>query len=331
MVKTSKPKKGRRRRFPYRAAGWAGLGVLAALLAAAGLWVLTGAPPGPSRPGAAQVERPALVRPKPPAPSTGAQDPVPREEGPGLLERGPRAAIIIDDLGNSWREGRKVTSLSYPVAVSVLPGTPFAKRIARRAHARSKEVLLHMPMEPGDDSIPLGPTFLRTGMARSELLTTLEANLGTIPYVQGVNNHMGSRLTARDRPMRWLMEGLRDRDLFFVDSRTTARSRALAQAREAGIPATERDVFLDHRPQSPRIRDQFRALMAKAREQGTAIAIGHPHPATLEVLREWLPKAASRGVEIVPVREVLAVRGLTGANGAGLAYRETEHAEGEEP
>jgi len=331
VAKSAKAKKGRGRGFPYRAAGWVGLGLLAALLVAAGLWALTGASPEPSRPGAARIERPAPVAPEAPAPSTRSKDPVAEGEGPGLLERGPRAAIIIDDLGNSWREGREVTSLSYPVAVSVLPNTPFAKRIARRAHARSKEVLLHMPMEPGDDSIPLGPTFLRTGMARSELLTTLDANLGTIPYVQGVNNHMGSRLTARDRPMRWVMEGLRDRDLFFVDSRTTARSRALAQARAVGIPATERDVFLDHRPQGPRVRDQFRALMAKAREQGTAIAIGHPRPATLEVLREWLPKAASRGVEIVPVREVLAVRGLKGANGAGLAYRGTEQAEGEEP
>ncbi len=331
MAKRSKAKKGPVRGFPYRAAGWAGLGLLAALLVAVGLWALTGAPHESSRPGAAHIERPAPMPPEPSAPAPGAQDQVPEDDGPGLLERGPRAAIIIDDLGNSWREGRKVTSLSYPVAVSVLPGTPFAKRIARRAHARSKEVLLHMPMEPGDDSIPLGPTFLRIGMGRSELLTTLDANLGSIPYVQGVNNHMGSRLTARDRPMRWVMEGLRDRDLFFVDSRTTARSRALVQARAVGIPATERDVFLDHRPEGPRIRDQFRELMAKAREQGTAIAIGHPRSVTLEVLREWLPKAASRGVEIVSVREVLAVRGLTGANGAGLAYRGSGHTEGEEP
>lgn len=316
-------------RSRYRAAGWAGLGLLAAFLVGAGIWVFTGGPP--DRVARSPESRPAL-EPLPPEEKAPRKEP--REgpsEKPGLLDRGPRAAIIIDDLGNSWSQARAITSLPYPVAVSVLPGTPFAERIARRAHKRGKEVLVHVPMEPGDPSIELDPRFLRADMGRRELLATLGSDLAKIPHAQGINNHMGSRLTARDQPMQWVMESLRRRGLFFIDSRTTPHSRALAQARTEGVPATNRDIFLDHHMDPKAIRAQFRELLAEAKERGTALAIGHPHPATIEILRRWLPRASAHGVEIVPVQEVLAVRSLRVAGAANLAYRRDESGEGAEP
>jgi hypothetical protein len=342
-----RPTKAQLRRR-YAAAGWAGLGLLSGLALAVGLWAFA---PGPS---AVTDQRQAVRSPDPPAaspaestpaeapaaheyegeapPAGGESGPPPGPPEPGLADRGPRAAIIIDDLGNNWGEARAVSALPYPVAVAVLPDTPYAARTARRAHAEGKEVLAHMPMQPSDPSLGLGGTFLRVGMGREQLVATLRANLADIPHVQGINNHMGSLLTAREEPMRWVMQTLRERGLYFVDSRTSAATQGLSQARASGIPAAERDVFLDHQTSEAAIRAQFRELLSEAKAQGTAIAIGHPHPATLRVLRDMLPRASRQGVEIVPLREVLAVRNPRARRNGALAYHaEPDQATGGTP
>ena len=304
----------------YLLAGWIGGGVLAGLLAGgAALWL---GGDGQQR----AAEGPTPLRPAPLGPGRG-----PAGGSDGLLSRGPRAAIIIDDLGNSRRRARAVNRLPFPLAVAVLPGSPYAVQTARRAHGRGKEVLVHMPMEPGDPAIRLGPTFLRLGMGRQELTATLRSNLRGIPFVAGINNHMGSALTARSEPMAWVMAALRRRGLFFIDSRTTADSRGLEKAREAGVPAAARDVFLDHKPSKAAVRAQFRQLLAEARARGTAIGIGHPRPETLSVLREMLPEASARGVEIVPVTEVVAVRARHRAEGGALARHGMQQRGGEQP
>jgi len=317
----------------YLAAGWVGLGLLVGLGLGIGLWAYT-QPPAADGDRRTAAAPPAMEESEAPAPPAAPPEP-PAAVAPGVQDRGPRAAIIIDDLGNNWAEAQAVNGLPYPVAVAVLPGTPYAARTARRAHERGKEVLAHMPMEPSDGTIRLGGNFLRTGMPREQLLATLRANLDGIPYVQGINNHMGSRLTARARPMGWVMQALRERGLYFVDSRTTAATEGLSQARAQGLPAAQRDVFLDHEPTESAIRAQFRELLDEARDQGTAIAIGHPHPATLKVLREMLPEASRRGVEIVPLREVVAVRSGGGVAPDSLAYNRapsgTQNAKGETP
>ena len=337
-----RPSKAQLRRR-YVAAGWVGMGLLSGLALAVGLWALT---PGPSPvTDQRQAARSADARESPPAtpkppespaaheyegeepPAGRKPEPAPQPPASGVRDRGPRAAIIIDDLGNNWGEARAVSDLSYPVAVAVLPDTPYAARTARRAHAEGKEVLAHMPMQPSDPGLGAGSTFLRAGMDREQLVATLRSNLADIPYVQGINNHMGSLLTAREQPMRWVMQTLRERGLYFVDSRTNAATKGLSQARASGIPAAERDVFLDHEPSEAAIRARFRELLNQAKAQGTAIAIGHPHPATLRVLRDMLPQASRQGVEIVPLREVLAVRNPRARRNGALAY----HSEPDKP
>ncbi len=339
-------------RHRYAVAGWVGVGLLAGLLlGVAAFWLGAGeenaSPPREASapaPQARQTPRPAPAPAAgppelpelpsfPPSPAESPARPPPEPDGPA--EKAPRAAIIIDDLGNSWRQARAVGELPFPLAMAVLPDTPYADRTARRAHARGKEVLVHMPMEPGDGDIRLGPSFLRLGMDREELTATLRSNLAGIPFVSGINNHMGSALTARPEPMAWMMAALRGRGLFFIDSRTTADTRALRQARIAGVPAAERDVFLDHEPAAAAVREQFRRLLSEARTRGTAIGIGHPYPATIRVLREMLPQASARGVEIVPVQEVVRVRARARARGRGddgaLAYHEDSQPQGEQP
>lgn len=217
----------------------------------------------------------------------------------------PLIAIIIDDVGDNLRQGLRAVRLPGPVATALLPHTGYARRLARVAHRHGKEVMLHLPMEP-DDGASAGPGAVTLAMGEEEFLHTLSDDLASLPHVVGINNHMGSRLTGDAERMRWLMQALRRRgDLFFVDSRTTVATLAERTAEEYGVPALRRHVFLDNEPTSSAIAEQFTRLLALARKRGNAVAIGHPHAATLDFLEQRLPRLEAEGVRLVPVRALL--------------------------
>jgi polysaccharide deacetylase 2 family uncharacterized protein YibQ len=223
----------------------------------------------------------------------------------------PAISIIIDDLGYRRLDGLRAIELPGPVAYAILPHTPYATRLAGIAFQLDKEVLLHVPMQSDVDKA-LGPGALTNGMSRGELQAVLEAGLASVPHVSGINNHMGSALTRESLAMRWTMEWMdRNGDLYFVDSLTSSESVALSTAHDAGLLAIARDVFLDPTPDTVTIRRQFQRLIAIARERGTGLAIGHPYPQTLSVLRRVLLKPSHYGVELVPVHELIARRSRT--------------------
>jgi uncharacterized protein len=219
-------------------------------------------------------------------------------------------AIIIDDLGQQRAAGLRAIALPGPVALAFLPLTPHAAQQAALADARGKEVLLHLPLEPAASSARAHPAAIRSGAGRAELRDAFEAALASVPYARGVNNHQGSLLTRMPEPMAWLMEAMRARPgLYFVDSRTSGASVAYRMARQHGVPAAERNVFLDDVVAEGAIREQFRALVARARRDDRALGIGHPHPQTLKVLEEELPRLAAWGVRLVPPSELIALQG----------------------
>lgn len=218
----------------------------------------------------------------------------------------PAIAVLIDDMGYRRAEGLRALALPGPLAFAFLPHTPHAAALARLAHLRGKDVLLHQPMEPAPARAP-EPGGLHAGMGADELDRTLAANLAAVPHARGVNNHMGSLLTRDPRAMRLLMTALRRRGgLYFVDSRTTPRSVAWRAARSAGVPSIERDVFLDNEPDPGRIRARFTELVARAHERGAALAIGHPRPGTLAVLARELARLDAHGVRLVAVSRLVA-------------------------
>lgn len=220
----------------------------------------------------------------------------------------PRIAIIIDDLGYAYEAGLRAVRLPGPVGCAMLPDTPQAARLAALAHAAGKEVLLHLPMQSLDDLEPPAD-MLNMDTTRLELAASLSAHLSEIPHVTGINNHRGSLLTRHPGHMEWLMQEIGGRqDLFFVDSYTTAASVALGLAREAGVPAARRDVFLDPDRDPATLRRQFERLVSLARRHGAALAIGHPYPATLEFLETELPRLAELGIELVSPGELVRIR-----------------------
>ncbi len=210
----------------------------------------------------------------------------------------PRLAIVIDDLGNDRAQADALFRLAYPLTISVLPHESNSGEIAEEAHRRGYQVMLHLPMasNAGDleEAVELHP-----GMASSEVDKTFAAMLDTVPYAAGVNNHEGSLGTADQTLMDELMPLLRQHNLFFVDSRTTTATVAETAAHAAGVAAARRNVFLDDEQSAPAIRKQFELAIRDAREKGSALAIGHPHPETLLVLNEMLPEAERRGVRLV--------------------------------
>lgn len=221
---------------------------------------------------------------------------------------GIRVAVVIDDLGHDIAELRPLEALGVPVTYSVLPYEDQTPEVVAELRRRHAEMLLHLPMEPKNGQNP-GPGALLQGMGDDELREKTEAALKAVPGVVGVNNHMGSLLSAEEGPMNAVLGVLAARGLFFLDSRTSAESVGYKVALGLGIPAAERQVFLDGEATPEAIHAQFERLLALARTKGSAIAIGHPHPETLAALAREIPRAKAEGYEFVPVSYLLTRSG----------------------
>ena len=219
-----------------------------------------------------------------------------------------RVAVIIDDLGNVLEEGRRSTALPGPVACSVLPLTPHSREIARLAHAAGKEVMLHLPLESVED-MPLGPGAITLHMTESEIRQTVADDIAAIPYLVGVNNHEGSLITQHPGDMAWILSSVRTAgSYYYIDSYTSVDSVAYEIAREQGVPAARRNVFLDDVNTEVAVKQQWERLLKLARRNGFAIAIGHPKSATLAVLEEELPKLEAEGITLVPPSKIVELQ-----------------------
>lgn len=242
----------------------------------------------------------------PPPTSTQAPE-IGESEQPGtwkVASSPPRLAIIVDDGGYGGSATDVILSLTTRLTLSILPNTPFGTALADEAALRGFEVMLHMPM--GNTS---GDLFhegqIETHMSEPDIRRLMSEALAQVPAAVGVNNHMGSKFTAHADALSLFMAGLREEGLFFVDSRTTADSRAYQVAKVHGIHSAYRDLFLDHENDLESIRERFRELMDTAKRDGSAIGICHFRPNTASVLREMLPELRLAGIELVHVSELV--------------------------
>ncbi len=215
--------------------------------------------------------------------------------------RTPRLAVVIDDLGESLAVARTVLALEPPVTIAVIPFTADARAVAAAAVESGREVILHLPLEPeGRAAMGGAPGFLETGMSAEALDRKLERDLRAVPYIVGVNGHMGSRFTSDEQAMTMLLAALRERGLFFLDSRTSAQSVAAPIAARLGVAFAERSVFLDHQATAEEVERQLARAVTIAKRDGSAIAIGHPHASTIAVLRRRLAAVERQDVRVVP-------------------------------
>ena len=218
---------------------------------------------------------------KTPSPGKPAQPPASK---PGAR---PLAALVIDDLGYQMEPAKRLLALDVPITFSILPHSPHGKEIAVLARKQGREVLLHLPMEPKYASLDPGPGALMSGMSPQRLREIVLEDLATVPGAAGANNHMGSKLTQDLSALTAALGALGEKGLFFLDSRTSADTVAVRVAKELGLAWAERDVFLDHDPKPKAVRRQLDRMIYMAKKQGRVIAIGHPHPATLDMLEKY--------------------------------------------
>ncbi|NTU60262.1 MAG: divergent polysaccharide deacetylase family protein [Deltaproteobacteria bacterium] len=225
---------------------------------------------------------------------------------PPAAPSGARVSVVIDDMGRDLAEARAFLDLEVVVTAAVIPYLAHSVDVAHLARERGREFLVHVPMEPqGYPKVDPGRGALLAAMSEADVRAALGGALSAVPGASGVNNHMGSRLTELRRPMAWVMDELRSRGLFFLDSATSAKSVAGDVAREAGLGWAKRDVFLDNAQTVEAVGKQLELTLQKALRSGSAIAIGHPHPTTLQALKLWAPKLQQAGVRTVPLAQLV--------------------------
>jgi len=217
----------------------------------------------------------------------------------------PVITIIIDDIGIHRDRGERALHLPGNLTYAFLPHANHGQQLAAMAHDMGKEVILHLPMQPVDNR-RIDKGALTQQQTQLQFLETLRDNLQRIPHISGVNNHMGSLLTQQTEKMQWLMQELAAHEgLFFIDSRTSPNSVGYQQAQNQGLPSLRRNVFLDNNINIAAINRQFMKLLAIARRQGSAVAIGHPYPETLTYLENMLPVLPLLGIRLLPASELI--------------------------
>ncbi|MBN1225201.1 MAG: divergent polysaccharide deacetylase family protein [Candidatus Aminicenantes bacterium] len=206
---------------------------------------------------------------------------------PGLRPARNKVALIVDDMGYSLEAINLLASLGKPLTVAIIPFSPLALETATISRRNNLEVILHLPLESINNSEKYSVKgMIFADMSEEDIIKTVDKNLEQVPFIQGVNNHMGSRITADTRLMRIILGRLRARNLFFIDSRTTGSTVAHQVAQSLGIPTAFRHVFLDGEPTENYIKGKFMELLHLAEKNGFALGIGHPLEETLKFLKE---------------------------------------------
>jgi polysaccharide deacetylase 2 family uncharacterized protein YibQ len=216
----------------------------------------------------------------------------------------PKIAIVIDDVGVDLKGSERAIQLPPFITLSFLPYAVRLREQAKQARDSGHELLLHMPMEPIGHEDP-GPGALIVDLPMRDLQQRFETALASFTGFDGVNNHMGSKFTTYTDGMNMVIDELQQRHLFYFDSRTSAQSVGKKIALEKGLPTIGRDVFLDDDQSPAAIRKQLEETERIAQRRGYAVAIGHPHAATMDVLAQWIPEAERRGFELTSIRSLV--------------------------
>lgn len=201
--------------------------------------------------------------------------------------RSAKLAIVIDDIGYRVKEDNAIYALPKEVSVAIIPVAPYATARAQKAHSQKRDILIHLPMQPRNRNQPIESGALMVGASEEKIAQLIQAARTQVPYAIGLNNHMGSGATSDRRTMENLMKVLVKQQLFFLDSKT-GNSVALKVAKEFGINALERNLFLDDSDALPDVQRQFNAAIQYARRHGSAIIIGHPRKNSIAVLEQGL-------------------------------------------
>ncbi|MBN1689372.1 MAG: divergent polysaccharide deacetylase family protein [Candidatus Omnitrophica bacterium] len=217
----------------------------------------------------------------------------------------PKIAFVIDDIGNTLSYQDELVKLGDKVTYAILPMLPYSRTFSRLSQKTGAEVILHLPLEAADGTIP-GPGLITDRMPESQVLDVLNRNLISVSPHVGVNNHMGSLGSKNPKLMGVILQELKDRGLFYLDSYTTSQTTAVEIGSKINLPVLTRSVFLDNQNLRPSIEIKIAELAERARKHGYAIGIGHYRPKTLRVLQARIPELINEGFEIISLSDLVA-------------------------
>ena len=228
------------------------------------------------------------------------------------VETEAQVAFVLDDWGYSLNNVDALFRIDRPVTLAVLPHLRYSKEISDRVikYGRNYDIILHLPLESKSGKTPERDT-IRRNMEKSRVLSILKADIESVPGVIGVSNHQGSRATENKEIMKIILEELKKRNLFFLDSRTTPISICGNVSRKIGLRYAERSVFLDlgqkkeEKQYRAYIKKQIRELIKIAKTKGSAIAIGHDKKLTLEVIKDSISDIEKENIKIVPLKKLI--------------------------
>jgi len=244
------------------------------------------------------VHKPVVVAPKP-------KQAVPAPPAPAPLSVAPKMAIILDDWGTNFFLTKYAFDLNRPITLAILPNLPKSRQIAEEAHRKGLGVMLHLPMEPRQDGPPLEPNTIMTGMTEAGILKDMDVSLESVPYAEGVNNHMGSAATSDSHVMRIVLKHLKGKGLYFVDSHVVPETVGARVAQEVGVRFAERDVFIDNVMDESEIRTMLTKATKIALRHGSVVVIGHDRKLTLMTLQKMVPEIEKMGIRFVLVRDLV--------------------------
>lgn len=218
-----------------------------------------------------------------------------------------RVAIVIDDWGYNLNNIGLLNSIEAPLTLAILPNLAFSGKIASMEYQRkNRELMLHMPMEPENDSLRLEEDTILCSMDKDKVVSLVTSALNSVPYVKGVSNHMGSKVTRDKDTVGAVMNYLQSRGMFFLDSVAVSDSICEQVAKDKGLAFSKRDVFLDNIADKKYIATQFDQLIATALEKGSAVGIGHDKSLTLETIKEKTLELKDSDIEFVLISELVS-------------------------
>ncbi|MEW8956152.1 divergent polysaccharide deacetylase family protein [Clostridium sp.] len=220
-----------------------------------------------------------------------------------------KIAIVIDDFGNGGEGTEEMLNLNIPITAAVMPFAPYGSEEARMAKEKGKEVIIHMPMEPEQGKAHwLGKRPILSSLSSEEVEKRVREAVDEVNVAKGMNNHMGSKITKDERVLREIFKILKEKDMFFLDSKTTGKSKVPELCKEMGIPYYERDVFLDHVHSLENVEKQMENAYKIAREKGYAVIIGHVGAQggkiTVNGIKNKIENFQKRGVEFVFISQI---------------------------
>lgn len=210
-----------------------------------------------------------------------------------------KLAIVIDDIGYRNKDDDHIYAMPNTISVAIIPAAPYARSRNELAKQQGRDILIHMPMQPlGGQKIETGG--LKLGLTEEEVKDRVETAHSIVSHAIGMNNHMGSAATADKLLMSYLMKTLKQKQLFFLDSRTNGRSVASKIAKQFGVNSLDRHIFLDDSDALADVQRQFQKSINYAQKHGVAIVIGHPRKNTIAVLQAGL-KNLPKDIELVGI------------------------------